>query len=113
MEEKKDLVLPEEEAIFENRDYTEEILLIIRSGASAEEIGEKLEDYHDNDIAQAFEFLSPAERENLYDVLGAEALSDIFTYLDDVDDYIEELESDEAADIIVNMDADEAVEVLD
>lgn len=113
MEEKKDLVLPEEEAVFENRDYTEEILLIIRSGESAEEIGEKLEDYHDNDIAQAFEFLSPAERENLYDILGAEALSDIFTYLDDVDDYIEELESDEAADIIENMDADDAVEVLD
>ena len=113
MEERKDVLLPEEEAIFENRDYTEEILAVIRSSATDEEIGEKLEDYHDNDIADAFEFLSPEERDRLYDILGPEAVSDIFAYLDDVDTYIDELESDEAADIIESMDADDAVEVLD
>ncbi len=113
MEERKEVFLPEEEAIFENRDYTEEILAVIRSSATAEEIGERLEDYHDNDIADAFQFLSPEERERLYDILGPEAVSDIFAYLDDVDTYIEELESDEAADIIESMDADDAVEVLD
>lgn len=113
MEERKELLLPEEEAVFENRDYTEEILAIIRSKVPREEINEKLEDYHDNDIAQALEFLTPEERDNLYDTLGTEAVSDIFTYLDDVDTYIEELESDEAADIIESMDADDAVDVLD
>ncbi len=113
MEERKDIMLPEEEAVFENRDYTEEILSIIRSGAPKEEINEKLEDYHDNDIAQALEFLTPQERDSLYDTLGTEAVSDIFTYLDDVDTYIQELESDEAADIIESMDADDAVDVLD
>lgn len=113
MEEKKEILLPEEEAVLENRDYTEEILAVIRSGAAKEEIYEKLEDYHDNDIAQALEFLTPEERDSLYEVLGPEAVSDIFTYLDDVDTYIEELESDEAADIIESMDADDAVDVLD
>lgn len=113
MEERKDVFLPEEEAIFENRDYTEEILAVIRSSATAEEVGEKLEDYHDNDIADAFQFLSPEERERLYEILGPEAVSAIFAYLDDVDTYIDELESDEAADIIESMDADDAVEVLD
>ncbi|MEE0946967.1 MAG: magnesium transporter [Acutalibacteraceae bacterium] len=113
MEEKKEVFLPEEEAILENRDYTEEILAVIRSSFTDEEIGEKLEDYHDNDIADAFEFLSPEERDKLYEILGPEAVSDIFTYLDDVDTYIDELESDEAADIIESMDADDAVEVLD
>ncbi len=113
MEEKKEILLPEEEAMLENRDYTEEILAVIRSGADAKTIGEKLEDYHDYDIADAFQFLSAEERDRLYDVLGVEAVSDIFPYLEDVDTYIEELESDEAAEIIEEMDADEALEVLD
>ena len=34
--------------------YVEEIVDIIRSGLSNEEIKEKLNDYHDNDIAQSF-----------------------------------------------------------
>ena len=110
---KKEIILPEEEAVLENRDYTEEILAVIRSGASGEEIYEKLKDYHDNDIAECLEFLTPEERDSLYEALGPEAVSDIFTYLDDVDAYIEELESDEAADIIESMDADDAVDVLD
>ncbi len=113
MEEKKEIILPEEEAILENRDYTEEILGVIRSGASKEEISTRLEDYHDNDIAQAFEFLTPEERDSLYEVLGNEAVSEIFTYLEDVDTYIEEMDADEAADIIEEMDADDAVEILD
>ena len=113
MEEKNEMLLPEEEAVFENRDYTEDILSIIRSGQEAEKISESLEDYHDNDIAQAFEFLTKEERDKLYDILGTEAVSDIFPYLDDVDTYIEELENHEAADIIESMDADEAVEILD
>lgn len=113
MEEKKEVLLPGDEAILENRDYTEEILAVIRSGADAKTIGERLEDYHDYDIADAFQFLSADERDRLYDVLGAEAVSDIFPYLEDVDTYIEELESDEAAEIIEEMDADEALEVLE
>lgn len=113
MEEKKEIMLTPTEAVFENRDYTEEILSVIRSGLPKEEISERLEDYHDNDIAQALEFLTPEEREILYDTLSTEAVSDIFAYLDDVDTYIEELESDEAADIIEEMDADDAVDVLD
>ena len=55
MEEKVEVILPEEEAVLENRDYTEDILGIIRSGLDAKTISESLEDYHDNDIAQAFE----------------------------------------------------------
>ncbi len=113
MEEKNEVILPKEEAVFENRDYTEDILGIIRSGLDAKTISESLEDYHDNDIAQAFEFLTKEERDKLYDILGTEAVSDIFPYLDDVDTYIDELENHEAADIIESMDADEAVEILD
>lgn len=111
MEEKE--VFETEEDILENRDYAEEILAVIRTSKTAEEIIEGLADYHDNDIAAVLEFLTKEERIYLYSVLGDEAVSNIFSYLDDVEIYIEELSSDKAADVIEEMDADDAVDVLD
>ena len=49
----------------------------------------------------------------MYRLLGTEKMSEIFPYLDDVEEYIEELPSEKAADIIENMDADDAVDVLE
>ena len=46
-------------------------------------------------------------------MLGLERVSEIFAYLDDVEEYIEELPNEKAADIIENMDADDAVDVLE
>ncbi len=103
----------EDEAVLENRGYSDEILSLIRSGKSDDEIAEGLENYHDNDIASVVEELSPQERERLYEVLGPDRVSDIFAYLDDVSTYIEELDADEAADVIENMDADDAIDILD
>lgn len=100
---------------FENpeRNYREEILEIIRSEDSAELLSQKLFEYHDNDIASAFEELSSEEREKLYAALGAEAMSDILAYTDEAGEYLSELSSGEAADIIEMMDADDAIEILD
>ena len=49
----------------------------------------------------------------MYRILGIEKVSEIFPYLDDVEEYIEELPNEKAADIIENMDADDAVDVLE
>ena len=47
-------------------------------------------------------------------MLGVDAVSDIFAYLEeDVGIYLAELDSEKAADIIENMDADDAVDVLE
>ena len=51
--------------------FIDEIIGIIRSGLSNEEIKEKLSDYHENDIAGAFEHLTPEERKHLYPILGS------------------------------------------
>ena len=48
----------------------------------------------------------------LYRILGDEAVSDVFAYLEDVEDYITELDNEKAADIIEEMDADYAIDVL-
>ena len=97
----------------EKRDYAEELLAIIKSDDPPEVKSEKLSNYHENDIAEVIPELTEEEREELYKYLGVDRVSEIFTYLDDVDKYIEELDTEEAADIIESMDADDAIDVLD
>lgn len=97
----------------EKPDYAKELEAIIKSNASDVEIREQLEDYHENDIADVLEELTSEERKKLYRILGKETVSEIFTYLEDVEIYINELDSEVAADIIESMDADDAVDVLD
>ncbi len=95
------------------RDYGEELLLLIRSGLPLAEWREHLQDYHDSDIADLLEQLTPEERQRLYRVLGTERMSEVFTYLEDVGTYIDELDAQRAADLIEEMDADDAVDLLD
>ena len=105
----------EKKEFFENeeRDYRADILDIIRSGKSDEEVRLLLEDYHDYDIASVFEELTEEESERLLLILGNEGMSDVVPFLEDAGEYLAELDADEAADIIEQMDADEALEVLD
>ena len=93
--------------------YVEELLKIIRSDISNEELLERLSDYHENDIAGAFERLDVEERKKLYPVLGTERISEIFAYIEDVEEYLGELELDAAAQVISHMDSDDAADVLE
>ena len=45
--------------------------------------------------------------------MGLERVSEVFAYLDDPEEFIEELDSELAADILENMEADDAVDILD
>jgi magnesium transporter len=96
----------------ENAPVEDEILSIIRNRDN-QTIREELDNYHDNDIAEALTKLEKADRIRLYRILGDERVSDIFAYIDDVSDYLEELGLEKAADVIENMDADDAVDVLE
>lgn len=97
----------------EKRDYEEELLNLIKSDEPPQRLREDLSDYHENDIAAILPQLNKSERTKLYKILGVEKVSEIFAYLDDVEEYIEELDNEKAADIIENMDADDAVDVLE
>ena len=114
-DEKRDMENQEEEKyeIPEKANYEEELIKIIRSDAPIEEKLERLDDYHENDIASALKFLDPEERRKLYSMLGVDKVSDIFSYIDDPADYIEELEPEIAAKILGNMEADDAVDILE
>lgn len=101
------------ETAFSKRDFKQEILDILRSSEKPSVIKKKIQDYHDNDIASALEEMSKEERRHFYQIFSDDEISDIFAYLDNVEDFIEELDSEKAADIIEKMDADDAIDVLD
>lgn len=93
--------------------YAEELLEILHSSLSDEELLDRISDYHENDIADALSQLTEEERKKLYPILGAERLAEIFTYIDDPDEYLKELDLDKVAKVISFMDSDDAVDVLD
>ena len=97
----------------ERPDYTEELVALLRSRRPIAELRQEMEDYHDSDLADLLEQLPVADRRRLYRILGLDRMSDVFAYLEDVGRYIEELDSELAADVIEGMDADDAVDVLD
>ena len=58
-------------------DYTGEIIAIIRSPISPSVMRERLEDYHEKDIAEVLPALTSAERKKLYRILEPDMLSNI------------------------------------
>ena len=106
MEEKKDSLIQE-------RDYSAQILGIIRSDLKDDQIKEMLQEYHENDLANAFEELTAEERDRMLLILGSEMMSEIVSFLDDAGEYLAEIDAEDAAEIIEQMDADDAVEALE
>ena len=105
--------MPVEEKNIERNDYEAELISIIRSDEPALVKKEKFNDYHENDIAAVLEQLDVDERRRLYSLLGLEKVSEIFAYIDDPEEFIEELDAETAADILENMEADDAVDILE
>lgn len=95
------------------RDYTEELTALLLSRRPIAELRQEMEDYHDSDLADLLEQLDPVERRRLYRILGLERMSDVFSYLEDVGTYIEELDAEMAADVLEGMDADDAADALE
>ncbi len=91
----------------------QELYGLLESDKSDSEIKESLSDYHDADIADVYPLLSERARKRLSRILSDEEISDIFSYLENAEDYIEDMDKERAADIIESMDADDAVDLLD
>ena len=91
----------------------EEIVAVIRSNLDKEKLVEKLDDYHANDIAQSLEYLTKDERLALYEILGDEWVSEILSYVEEPEQYINELGIEKLADIINEMDSDDAADLLE
>ena len=96
------------------QDYRAEILGIVRSNASPGIMRNKLEDYHENDLADVFPDLSVAERRKLCRILNLDMLADIFQYIDEKQaaEYLDEMDVRKAAAILSRMETDAVVDVL-
>ena len=95
-------------------DYKSEILDIVRSNASPGIMRDKLEDYHENDLAEVFPELTITERRKVYRILDIGMLSDIFEHIDEKQAaaYLDEMDIKKAAAILSGMETDAVVDVL-
>ena len=98
----------------ENKDYTVEILEIIRSNTSPGIMRNRLEDYHANDLAEVFPQLKVSERRKICRILDLDMLSDIFEHIDEQEaaEYLDEMDIKKAAAILSAMETDAVVDVL-
>ena len=96
------------------QDYQSEILAIIRGNTSPGVMRNKLEDYHENDLADVFSELTAAERRKVCRILNLDMLSDIFEYIDEKQaaEYLDEMDVRKAAAILSRMETDAVVDVL-
>lgn len=102
-----------EKIVRKEPDFVTELLGIFHSALDSKELLDKISDYHDNDIAGALEQLTEPERQSLYPILGAQKVSEVFAYIEDVDKYLKELKLENAAKVLSCMDSDDAVDVLE
>ncbi|MGM9960481.1 MAG: magnesium transporter [Allobaculum sp.] len=117
----------EEEVIHSRPNYENEILELVRSVNSPKLLREKLDEYHANDIAEAFHSLTVFEREKLYKMLDTEQLAEIIEYMDDQDQakflnemnirkviaIFNEMETDKAADLLKGFDKEKCEIILE
>lgn len=95
------------------RYLSDEIVDIINSENTTEEKIKLISQYHEHDIANSLKYLTKEQRLHLYKFLDDETVAEMFSYLDDVDDFISEITPKQASVIISNMDNDDAIDVLD
>lgn len=80
-----------ENATAQHPDYCQELAGIVRGTITPKALKEKVENYHENDIADVLAILNRAEREKLYHVLDAQTLSTVLEYAEDIEVYLNEL----------------------
>jgi magnesium transporter len=97
----------------EKNEFQQQLYSLLESDLPDDKLREALTDYHEADIASLIPELSESARKRLTRVLPDDVMSDIFSYLENPEDYLEKMDKERAADIIESMDADDAVDVLD
>lgn len=94
-------------------DYKSEIANIIKSNLSPVRIREKLEDYHENDVAASLSELNEADRRKLYSILGNQTLANVLEYADSPWKYLGELSIRKRVELLSRIEATTAVEYLE
>lgn len=91
----------------------EKINEILKSDQSDVEKKEAIMKFHENDLADVLLEMDQNQRMKLYEILGNEIVSKILSYVERIDEIIEDFTQEKAAKIIDQMDSDDAVDVLE
>ena len=94
------------------KDLTQEIAVVIRAAKNENNLWSLLKRYHPLDVAKTVTQLTDTERQRLFHLLDAQALAEVFPYLDDAAHCLAELPEPLAAQVIADMDAGDALEIL-
>lgn len=103
----------DENAVPERENYEEQLIQIVQEADSLKALKEELTNYHENDIAAALERLTENDQRKLLKAIGADRAAEVFAYLDDMSHYLDMIGNEKAADILEEMDADDAIDLLD
>ena len=103
-----------EEEIAPVPNYEEEIVKIIRSNSSPRLLKNNLDEYHNNNIADALKLLKKSERQKFYRIVDSDKLGEIFEYVpkEDASEYINEMDLKKASGVISALEPDTAVDIL-
>ncbi len=103
-----------ENAMVSRPDYESEIITIIKGNDSPKVIQKKLEDYHENDIAQVMDTLNLQERKKLYRICTVSMLAEAFEHLEEnrAGLYLNEMDLSKAAAVVSELETDTAANVL-
>ena len=96
------------------QNYAKEILDIIKSNVSPAVLSKRLQDFHENDLAEVLPELSSAERSKLYRIFDLDTLSDILEYTDEETavTYLEEMNLKKAAAILSRIETNVLSDIL-
>lgn len=107
-------ISPQSEEITVRPDYVKEIREIVKGGLSPKMIQERLDDYHEKDIAEALTDLESVDRVKILRILDADTLADIFEYVPEemAGKLLEEMDIKKAVALISELESDSAVDIL-
>lgn len=92
--------------------FSEEIVSLIRSDLTPKKMRERIDDYHEKDIAQALEELTEQERKKLFRLLPMETLVSVLEYSEDITRYFAPLSMRQKVEALSMMEVATAVELL-
>ncbi len=95
------------------RAYRAKIVQILKSDLSLADIREELLKYHENDIAAVLSDLQKDERKKVYESLDLDTLAGIFEYVDELSEYLDELNDKNRVEILSRIEPVAAIAYLE
>ena len=92
--------------------FSDEIVALIRSDLTPKKMRERIEDYHEKDIALALADLTEEERKKLFRLLTMEILVSVLEYSEDIVEYFLPLTIRQKVEALSLMEVGTAVELL-